>query len=175
MPLQGQDLLNLCALAIQNEDLIVGVGKMAMNMMARSPNAQAFNFARGFAGFVFDRLGANTQGGCGRSPLGNSRNDKKMPASEFIQNRMNEDQQERLINRVSGVLGNRSGNSSYTDLLFMILNNPNVKNMVVREIKKFLEGENMSCSRSGCDYDDDDDYGYNNSSCCSRSRSCSRY
>lgn len=53
MPLQGQDLLNLCALAMQNEDLIVGVGRMAMNMMALSPNAQAFNIAKGFAGKLY--------------------------------------------------------------------------------------------------------------------------
>lgn len=158
MPIQKQDLLNLCALAVQNEDLIVGIGKMAL---ALSPNAQAFNIARGVAGMVFNRLGVNNQSGYDRSPSGNSRYGKQIPAGEYIQNLMNEDQQEELIDRVSGVLGNRSENFSFNDLLGMVLNNSNVKNLVIREIKRFLESENLSCNRS---YD-----------CCSRSRSCSRY
>lgn len=123
-------------------------------------------------GMVLNRLGTNNQGGYSRTPT--SRREKKMPASEYIQNSMNEEQQERLINRVSGVLGNRNSNFSFSDLLVMVLDNPNVKNMVIREVKKFLEGENVSCGRNaGCDYDDDD-CGYSGT-CCSRSKSCSRY
>ncbi|KAL3289074.1 hypothetical protein HHI36_003516 [Cryptolaemus montrouzieri] len=174
MPIQGQDLLNLCALAAQNEDLIVNVGKMALNF-ALSPQRAAFDIVTGVAGLVFNGLTANSQqrGNC-LTPSGNSRYSRKMSACDFIKSGMNSDQQDRLTERISNVLGGRNRGNSYNDLLSMILNNPNLRNQVVGEIKKFLESENLCCSRRTNDCYDDDDCCYD-VPCYSRSKSCSRY
>ncbi|KAK9891086.1 hypothetical protein WA026_013409 [Henosepilachna vigintioctopunctata] len=189
MPVKGQDLLSLCAVAAENEHLIVTVGKFALNM-ALSPNRAAYGIAKNIAGLVYSGIASKKQENH-LTPTNSRYNNRRVSAGDFIQNEMNGEQKQKLINRISNVLGNKNQNS-FSELLSMIINNPKLRSIVLRELKKFLESEKISCSRSktgGCccndddddtsseedDSEDDDDY-YDAPTCCSsRSKSCSRY